>query len=476
MVLTENNMSKTCLILATVLLFITANTALTYGNDDLWMEVYSGDEKVGYIHRVLSGSKQNQKIREQTFLKLNLLGKETEMEINSQYLLKNSKISSFDYSVRSSSISLNLKGRINGNKLEIVDIGNNTKHEYLLKHEYIVPSMIPDYIYQRGLNEGEAYELYLFDPVNIYTGYDPSLLKADVKIQGTEKITTKSGTYTAKKVLVNFLGAENALWITGDGTNVLEKFEPSLRAEISSRKNALKNNSKAFDITEKTSIASNIYIHDPREVRKMVAILDGVNDIEGLALDDGNYQSMTENVLTITSPSLPDTIPYKIPYQGDIYGRYLESSVLIQKDDPSIVRQAKKITHGELNPVLAVKLINDWTYENIEKIPTVSIPSAVEVLKTMKGDCNEHAVLFAALARASGIPVKVILGVVYLEGRFYYHAWNEVFLGRWIPVDSTFGQIPSDATHIKLIEGDISKSPEILKVVGKMKLNIVETD
>jgi len=93
----------------------------------------------------------------------------------------------------------------------------------------------------------------------------------------------------------------------------------------------------------------------------------------------------------------------------------------------------------------------------------------------LKGDCNEHAVLFAALTKAVGIPVKVVLGVVYLDGRFYYHAWNEVYLGKWVPVDSTFGQMPSDATHIKFIEGDISKSPEILKVVGKIKLEVIET-
>ena len=80
------------------------------------------------------------------------------------------------------------------------------------------------------------------------------------------------------------------------------------------------------------------------------------------------------------------------------------------------------------------------------------------------------------MARSIGVPTKVVLGLVYLEGRFYYHAWNEVYLGSWVPVDSTFGQIPADATHIKLLEGDISKSPEILRVVGKLNLEIVETN
>ena len=469
-------MYKKIVFLATVLVTFALNTALTNSAKDVWMEIYSGDKKVGHIHRELSGSGELTKIKEQTLLKLDLLGTETEMDIRSEYLLNKSKISSFIYNVRSSSIELDLKGSISGNKLSIVDLGNNTQQEHVLKHEYIVPSMLPDNIYGKGLIEGSSFDLFLFDPVNIYTGYDPSLLKANVKVHGIETVETKSGSYSASRVSVNFLGAENTMWITKEGINVLEKFEPSLTAVISHKNEALGTENEAFNITEKTSIASNKYIHKPREVIKMVIELKGLDDMKGLNVDDGDYQYLDGDILTIKTPPVPEDIPYILPYEGKNYAEYLDATTLIQKDEPAIVRTAKNIINGENNPVFAVKLINDWTYSNIEKIPTVSIPSAIEVLSTMKGDCNEHAVLFAALTRAVGIPVKVILGVVYLEGRFYYHAWNEVYLGRWLPVDSTFGQMPSDATHIKLIEGDISKSTDILKVVGKMKLNIVEAN
>ena len=33
---------------------------------------------------------------------------------------------------------------------------------------------------------------------------------------------------------------------------------------------------------------------------------------------------------------------------------------------------------------------------------TISVPSAVQVLETLAGDCNEHTVLYVALARALG--------------------------------------------------------------------------
>lgn len=469
-------MLKNTILLITVFIIVSAVISSSKPLNEVWMEIYSGDDKVGHIFRKITESGNRTKIVEQTVINLNLLGTETEMDIKSEYQLKNSKISSFNYDVSSSSIALNLKGTIRGDKLTIVDLADKRSQEYFLKNEYIVPSLLPELIYKKGLKEGYSFEIYLFDPVNIYTGYDPDLLKADIEVLGTEKVNTKSGVYEASRVTVNFLGAENTIWITNEGTVVLEKFEPSLTAVISSKSDALKKRNKAFDITEKTSIASNRYIHNARDAKKMVVRLYGLEGVDGLNLNDGNYQSYSKNIVTVISPDLSTHDSYTLPYSGTEYSEYLGPSRLIQNDSLAIIKKAKNIINGENNPLLAVKLINNWAYKNIEKVPTVSIPSAVEVLNTLQGDCNEHAVLFAALARAAGIPVKVVLGVVYLEGRFYYHAWNEAYVGRWVPVDSTFGQLPADATHLKLIEGDISKSPDILKVVGKMKIEVIETD
>jgi len=82
----------------------------------------------------------------------------------------------------------------------------------------------------------------------------------------------------------------------------------------------------------------------------------------------------------------------------------------------------------------------------------------------------------AALARASGIPVKVEAGLVYLKGRFYYHAWNSVYLDRWITVDSLFGQIPADATHLRLVSGNQKQQLDLMNVIGKIRLNIINYD
>ena len=86
------------------------------------------------------------------------------------------------------------------------------------------------------------------------------------------------------------------------------------------------------------------------------------------------------------------------------------------------------------------------------------------------------------MMRAAGIPARIAAGVVYSDrvtatGAFYYHAWPEVRLGGptdWVPVDPTFGQFPADATHVKLVEGDLDRQVEIMAVMGRLGFELVE--
>jgi len=121
-----------------------------------------------------------------------------------------------------------------------------------------------------------------------------------------------------------------------------------------------------------------------------------------------------------------------------------------------------------------VARLRDWVFSQLAKEPTVSIPNALEVLQTRRGDCNEHTVLFNAMARAAGIPAKTVVGIVYLRGAFYYHAWSEVWLGEWVSVDPVLNQFPADVTHIKFLEGEIDQQIDILQLIGKLKIALIE--
>jgi transglutaminase-like putative cysteine protease len=83
-------------------------------------------------------------------------------------------------------------------------------------------------------------------------------------------------------------------------------------------------------------------------------------------------------------------------------------------------------------------------------------------------------VLFAALARAAGIPTKIEAGLVFLRQRFFYHAWNSIYVGQWITVDALFDQIPADVTHIRLASGMQEDQLDILSLIGNLKIQILE--
>lgn len=106
-----------------------------------------------------------------------------------------------------------------------------------------------------------------------------------------------------------------------------------------------------------------------------------------------------------------------------------------------------------------------------------AIPNAVAVLKKRSGDCKAHAVLFTALARNLGLPARLVSGLVESDdGAFYYHQWAEIYTGQWDPVDPIFGQVPADATHIKLSQGDLSKQLRLLNAIGKISIEILDYD
>src|SRR5262249_59666880 len=106
-----------------------------------------------------------------------------------------------------------------------------------------------------------------------------------------------------------------------------------------------------------------------------------------------------------------------------------QPTMFLQSDHPKISQLAAEIVRGEKDIRKAVLKIKNWVYTEIAKEPTVSIPNALEVLQIRKGDCNEHTVLFNAIARAAALTPQTLGGGVYLRGAFFYHARSEVWDG-----------------------------------------------
>ena len=102
---------------------------------------------------------------------------------------------------------------------------------------------------------------------------------------------------------------------------------------------------------------------------------------------------------------------------------------------------------------------------------------ALAALQKQSGNCQSHAKLYTALARAAGIPTRFVSGLVSQDGKgFLYHSWAESWLdGRWVAVDPTFGQLPADPTHLALFEGHgLAELAPLVGVIGKIRITVLD--
>ncbi|WZO96798.1 transglutaminase-like domain-containing protein [Isosphaeraceae bacterium EP7] len=164
---------------------------------------------------------------------------------------------------------------------------------------------------------------------------------------------------------------------------------------------------------------------------------------------------------------------------------FLRSNPMINSEDPSVVRLAAKATASAGNdPWAKAVAIQQFVFKTMksQNFRTAFAP-AHEVARTLEGDCTEFGVLTAAMCRASGIPARVAVGLVYGDslGGFGFHMWNEVYVNqRWVAIDSIFNQSEVDATHLKLSDASLDGvSPyetftSVAKVFGNLTIEPVE--
>ena len=215
-------------------------------------------------------------------------------------------------------------------------------------------------------------------------------------------------------------------------------------------------------------------ITSPRSTGTRTYILEGEIDWDLFDLDLPPVQEASGCTLTVTTgiPGLVQPFPPSVPEE---LLQYTVPEAMVQCDDPTLAALADSITAGSSDSWEAARRISSWVDGAVENSPTVSLPSAVDVMDNLRGDCNEHTILMVALARAAGLPARVCAGIVYIDRAFGYHAWPMVWVGEWVEMDPTFGQYVADATHIVLATGSLESQYVINTAIGRLSVRELET-
>lgn len=435
---------------------------------ETWMNIYQNDSKIGFIHRTLKKTGQQFHFNETVFMQINMMGVTQAINIMTDGDLKQDMtLDSFKFNLHSGIFNFDTHGHINKNKL-ILFTGSPDKQEKIeipLKDVPHISGGIYDAAFRANLKNNSTRSFSIFDPSTM------SIQSIKVSRNADEIISVMGKRVLTKKYCADFMGARQCAWLDNEGDILKESGIMGFSIEKTSKDKALEGIAQGanIDFTQISSVPSNLEINEPEKLKEIKLNISGINHLPFL---NGDRQSYKGHLLTISKEFLvsPSDFNAKLPADVSVF---LKPSPLIQSNNPLIRAQVEKIVKPTDSAEQKARKIISWVYRNIEKKPTLSVPNALEVLKNKSGDCNEHSVLTVALLRAAGIPAQSEAGLVYLRGRFYYHAWCVLYLDKWVTADAVFNQLPADVTHIRLIRGESNEQLNLMGVIGKIKLEVL---
>ncbi|MSR78323.1 MAG: transglutaminase domain-containing protein [Candidatus Omnitrophica bacterium] len=427
--------------------------------------IYLGQERIGFEY--IGMQKWDNKdgffeLGHNSFMSFSLLGQPSEMFIKDRaWLNQDLSLKSFRLLVKTKDYSTEMEGQVTAHHINVV-----------LKEKDSEPvrKMIPvegKVLYSEALEQ-------LWTPDNLRIGknghfkvFHPLTLSVDdihFHVERKEKIELRHEIQEAYVVILGNDLSETRSWVNQDGITLRKETANGLiieREPAWETFDALRVKSASpLDLPNFYSVPSNMILNDPANLQELHVRVE----MPGKTNDFTLKKQKTEGLEAILFTQL----------KKEEAAEFLKANEFIQSDDAKILQQAKTIVGDETSVLRAALKIMAWVHHDIKPVPTANIPSAKQVLAVKKGDCKEFTVLFTSLARAAGIPTQMIAGLVYQNGRFFYHAWAAVYLNQWIYVDPTFNQMPVDVTHIPLVIGNLNEQIALASKIGRIKVTVVE--
>ncbi len=439
--------------------------------------MYVDNERVGFARQKISETAEGYMISGDSSFRANIMGFSQEISRRSTYLVsKNLSLRSFEFeqyiagslSRGSGKVvdgSLRLKSEVNG---------KTTEKQLKFKGEIFSEPVLNIYPLMRDPSPGKSYKILTFD-------LEAQKVKdVTISVLGEEKTPEGQSALKLRNNLYPFVN--NDIWVDNQGNTLMESVRDGLvitKAEDSKLLGAFVSGvalAKKDLIYDFSMIRIEPPIKEPKKLTGLAVEITGWNDALQLLQEGGQTAARlgAERVSIRTGllAAAPVASEPKKPSEA-----YLKPADKIESDAPEIAAQVKLLAAGILSQEELVKKLASWTAEWLND--TVDDGGgAVASFKSRTGNCQTHARLYTALARAGGIPTRFVSGLVYLDGKgFLYHSWAESFINdRWLSVDPTYNQLPSDPTHLKLLEGHLAEDlAPIIAIIGRIRMNVLET-
>ncbi|MFZ3209517.1 MAG: transglutaminase domain-containing protein [Geobacteraceae bacterium] len=444
-----------------------------------WFVISMNGDKTGFACSRISATAAGYEITGEGSASMRVLGFSRDASASERYIVnRDLSLKSFSVEQVIDKSPLNLHGEVTANGVKVtVETRGSGKERFLkTKGPVYPPSALNIYPLMRGAVAGKTYRLWMLDVEAV------KVREVNIRVVGMELLADGQSALHLQNDLYPFV--ENDIWVDLEGNTLRESVRSGLiitqaEDEQTARsflfEAALSRKDMVLDFS---LVRVTTPISKPRMLKRMVAEMTGVPPtfplLEGESqgaerLADGRVR------FSVTS-RLPQEQPGDVRLSPDEADIYLRPTDRLPADNAELLTQKNEILKGEAEPFKVVDKLTRWVAASIGEAVTDS-QSPLETLAVGRGNCQSHARLYASLARAAGVPSRIVSGLVYMDGQgFLYHSWAESHLkSGWVAVDPTFGQVPIDATHLKLVEGDSPADMAPLGgVVGRIKIRILD--
>ncbi|PYP16625.1 MAG: hypothetical protein DMD54_09210 [Gemmatimonadetes bacterium] len=464
-----------------------AEAALAVPPGALFYRLDVGDQQVGYSSTTIDTLSNAIRVENVVVLDVPALGALHRTTARSVTMLSRSlRVQSVEATFDGDLGQFAAHGRVFGDtvlSVAIVSAGDSQMTTIPLQGPITLPALLPLRLAFGGeLKSGRSYTARLFDPL-LLTGRDVTArVAAESTLVVSDSADLDSTTMTwvpehydtvrAFRIDHDATGVPTRSWIDAQGRIVAATTEPGFDMERGAFE-IVYENYRHRDTARVARASSAPALGD---IVPLTALAAGVKS-DPVPRPRLLVRRNGRDTLDIRQADAPqaNAAPYRLPARDTALARWLTPEPLIQSHDPRIAAEARQIIQRERSPTRVAALLTHWVHGSVRRaIPHPgSAPSAVRVLENPSGDCNEFTTLYVALARSAGLPARTVSGLLYVNGRFYYHAWPEIYLNDWIAVDPMFDQFPADAAHLRIAVGGLARQVELIPLIGRLKLEVL---
>jgi hypothetical protein len=460
-----------------------SSTPFPLGESSEWMGTYFKGKKLGFSFAKMNVTKKDITVDSKVFFRLKSGGVNQSTTFNQvTHLARDLSLKDFSLVQEIMGQRQKIDGHMEKGKLvyRVVGLGFDKTKSLPFAANVAPSSTFLLNIVRDGLKVGKKGKFPLFMEAF------QMLVDMEYKILRKEPFKYDGETVDTFVIYHQVAGMESTLWVTANGTVMKEMTSQGFESRKEPEHIARDLGDEVMTVSSLITLSlvkPGKEISNPGKTRRMKMKLSKVRSPELIPEDhrqkilqskkskDGTYSS----VLLVNSEPKGIAKPVARPVAVFNHPQFLEDSAEVQSKHPQIRNLARELVGDTKDAWKASQQINLWVFSNLKKELVDSV-NALNALKQRKGECQSHTYLFTALARAAGIPTKIVNGLVYspkFEG-FLYHAWPEVYVGEWRALDPTFGQDTVDATHIKLSEGEKDSQLKLMEFVGKVQIELLE--